>query len=220
VLSIVIPTLDAAATLPDTIAALGSLSDHELIVVDGGSRDETATIATATGALLIAAARGRGTQLAAGAAAARGAWFLFLHADTRLAPGWSDDVQRHMAADEFRAAYFRFALDDASGAARRVERLVRWRCRAFALPYGDQGLLVSRRLYDEVGGYRPMPLMEDVDLIRRIGRRRLVELPSAALTSAARYRRDGWWLRPMRNLGILALWHLGAPPEFLRRIYR
>jgi hypothetical protein len=125
-----------------------------------------------------------------------------------------------MAADEFRAAYFRFALDDASGAARRVERLVRWRCRAFALPYGDQGLLVSRRLYDEVGGYRPMPLMEDVDLIRRIGRRRLVELPSAALTSAARYRRDGWWLRPMRNLGILALWHLGAPPEFLRRIYR
>jgi hypothetical protein len=118
-----------------------------------------------------------------------------------------------------RAGYFRFALDDPSPVARRLERMVAWRCRALALPYGDQGLLIPRALYRAVGGFRPIPIMEDVDLVRRLGRRRLVALPAEALTSAERWRRDGWTWRSARNLVCLALWFLGVPPRLIRRLY-
>ncbi|RYJ04407.1 MAG: glycosyl transferase family 2, partial [Acetobacteraceae bacterium] len=117
------------------------------------------------------------------------------------------------------ARYARFTLDDPAPQARRLERLVAWRCRALALPYGDQGLLISRALYDELGGFRPLPLMEDVDLVRRLGRRRLAALPVDAVTSAERWRRDGWWRRSARNLGCLSLYFLGLPPSLIRRLY-
>jgi hypothetical protein len=88
-----------------------------------------------------------------------------------------------------------------------------------ALPYGDQGLLISRALYDAVGGYRPLPLMEDVDLVRRLGRRRLAVLPATATTSAERWRRDGWARRSARNLACLALHRMGMSEERVARIY-
>ena len=87
------------------------------------------------------------------------------------------------------------------------------------MPYGDQGLLIARALYDSIGGFAPVPLMEDVELVRRLGRDRLVELQATAITSAARYRRDGWWARPLRNLILLSLWRLGVPPATLARLY-
>ena len=118
-----------------------------------------------------------------------------------------------------RTAHFAFALDDASPEARRLERLVAWRCRALALPYGDQGLLLSRALYEAVGGFRPLPLMEDVDLVRRLGRRRLVALPVPAVTSAGRWRREGWRRRSARNLACLSLWFMGVPPRLIARLY-
>jgi len=122
--------------------------------------------------------RGRGTQLAEGAKAARrGRWLMFLHADTVLEEGWHNEVRSFIEACEMRgreqAAAFAFRLDDFGPRARLLERMVALRCALFALPYGDQGLILSRRLYDSLGGYREMPLMEDVDLIRRIGRARL-----------------------------------------------
>ena len=224
-LSVVIPALDAAATLPATLAGLAPARDagvlHEVIVVDGGSGDGTGEVACRAGARVIAAQRGRGAQLVAGAEAAGGDWLLFLHADTVLDAGWVAAVQAFMAGPDAtaRAAVFRFALDDPDPRARRVERMVRWRGRVLALPYGDQGLLISRALYRQVGGYRPLPLMEDVDMVRRLGRTRLVVLDAAARTSAARYRRGGWWLRPARNLLILGLYFLGVPPGVLRRLY-
>jgi hypothetical protein len=125
-----------------------------------------------------------------------------------------------MASGDSQAAYFRFALDDPHPAARRIEAVVRWRCASFALPYGDQGLLIARRTYDAVGGYRPLPLMEDVDITRRLGRARLVPLDHPAVSSAQRYRRDGWWVRPLRNLGCLFLYFVGVPPRHLLRLYR
>lgn len=221
-LSIIIPTLDVAAALPRTLAALTAAGGlvAEVVVVDGGSRDDTLTVADAAGARVLTATRGRGSQLAAGGAAAHGEWLLFLHADTVLAPDWAEAADGFMTeANAGRAAVFRLALDDPDARARRVERLANWRARALGLPYGDQGLLMAARFYRELGGYRPLPLMEDVDLARRIGRRRLDVLPSVALTSAARYRRGGWWLRPLRNLSILGLYFLGVPPERLRRLY-
>jgi hypothetical protein len=118
------------------------------------------------------------------------------------------------------AAYFRFALDDSHPGARRIEAFVRWRCALFALPYGDQGLLIARKTYEAIGGFRSLPLMEDVDIARRLGRLRLVSLDHPAITSAQRYRRDGWWARPLRNLACLALYFLGVPPGRLLRLYR
>jgi rSAM/selenodomain-associated transferase 2 len=216
-LSVVVPTLDAAATLKACLDALGGVPD--LVVVDGGSRDGTRGIARAAGARIVDSPRGRGVQLAAGAEAAREDWMLFLHADTRLAYRWRGEAKAHMATRRDAAACFQFVLDDPAWQARLVEKGVALRVRLLALPYGDQGLLIHRRLYDHVGGFRPVPLMEDVDLVRRIGRRRLVSLPAAALTSAERWRRDGWARRSARNLACLALHRLGMSEEKVARLY-
>ncbi|UPY37791.1 glycosyltransferase [Sediminicoccus sp. KRV36] len=209
----VIPTWNAAHLLPPLLAQLKGVG--EVLLADGGSADAVGGL----GPRVVLAPRGRGAQLAAGAAMAQGAWLLFLHADTRLGEGWAEAVAAALG-DPGRAHYFRFALDDPSPQARRLERAVAWRCRWLALPYGDQGLLISSALYDALGGFRPMPLMEDVDLIRRIGRARLAAMPAAAITSAERWRRDGWRARSARNLLTLGLYFAGVPPERLARFYQ
>ncbi len=227
-ISVVIPTLNAEATLAPTLAALvPAVVDsvvQEGIIVDGGSSDETIAIADAAGTKVIMAKRGRGSQLHAGAAVARGDWLLFLHADTVLEPGWAEEAEGFMervAAGRRApaAAAFRFTLDDDGLMPRLLEWLVGLRCLLFALPYGDQGLLISRRLYNELGGFRPMPLMEDVDLVRRLGRRRLAMLKSRAVTSGARYRRDGYLARSLRNLCCMVLYFLRFPTRMLARFY-
>lgn len=221
-LSIVIPTLNAQRELKATLDCVaGAAMPKEIIVADGGSGDETIEIAAEAGARVVVAGRGRGPQLIAGAEAAVGDWLLFLHADTRPQPGWGRaiDIFARDADNRYRAGYFRFVLNDPSPQARRLETLVDWRCRLLGLPYGDQGLLISREFHDFVGGFRPIPLMEDVDLVGRIGRRRLAQLPIAAVTSAERYRKDGFWLRPARNLACVGLYFLGVPPATIARLY-
>jgi len=222
-LSIVIPTLDAAAELAVTLEALAPVAGlkQEAVVADGGSADGTVALAERLGARIVAAPSGRGSQLAAGAASANGDWLLFLHADTRLAPGWQAEVVTFIEdpKNAGRAGVFRFALDDEAAPARRLERIAGWRGRRLGLPYGDQGLLIARAFYDALGGYRPLPIMEDVALVRRIGRHRLVWFETAAVTSARRYRKDGYLLRPARNLLCLALYFLGLPPRLIARLY-
>lgn len=217
-MAVIIPALNAAATLPSTLAAIGTGVD--VVVVDGGSADATAAVAAAAGATVIAAPRGRGTQLAAGIAAVDSPWLLLLHADTRLGPGWRAAAAAHRRGAPNRAGYFRLALDSTRPAARRLERIVAWRCRVLALPYGDQGLLIPRALLGAVGGMRALPLMEDVDLVRRLGRHRLAPLAATATTSAARYEHEGYVGRPARNLACLALWFLGVPPHIIARFYQ
>jgi rSAM/selenodomain-associated transferase 2 len=214
-LSAVVPALNAAATLGPCL--LATRDADELIVVDGGSTDDTAALAESSGARLVRSARGRGVQLAAGAAAATGDWLLFLHADTRLAPGWREAAERHATRHPGKAACFRLRLDAGEWQARLVEAGVALRVRLLGLPYGDQGLLISRRQYEAVGGYRPLPLMEDVDLARRIGR--IEPLQVEATTSAERWRRDGWVRRSGRNLACLALYRLGMSAERVARLY-
>lgn len=227
-ISVVIPTLNAEQGLAATLSALVPAAVdglvREVIIVDGGSSDRTTRIADDAGAILLQAASGRGCQLVAGAAKARSDWLLFLHADTVLEAGWEREVGALMdrvegGARPQTAAAFRFSLDDVGFKPRMLENLVALRCLFMRLPYGDQGLLISRRLYDQAGGYRALPLMEDVDLVRRLGRGRIVLLRSRAVTSAVRYRRDGYLRRALRNFACLALYYLRVPAAHIARIY-
>lgn len=227
-ISVIIPTLNAEATLAATLASLIDAAVEglvrEVIVVDGGSSDRTRRIVDQAGAELVESAPGRGRQLAEGAKRARMPWLLFLHADTKLPADWQEEVSQFMrsvdsAEQPPSAAAFRFRLDDKGVAPRTLEVLVRLRCAALRLPYGDQGLLIPRSLYQAIGGYTDLPIMEDVDFIRRLGRRRVTMLETAAATSARRYRSDGYIARSMRNQMCLALYAAGISPGTIARIY-
>ncbi len=212
--SVVIPTLNAAHHLPACLERVSGAG--EVIVADGGSGDGTIAIAETMGARVIVAPKGRGSQLKAGGEAATAKWILFLHADTVLGEGWHDAVQAHVKRSS-RPACFRLRLGDGAWQARLIERGVAMRVRLLGLPYGDQGLLVSRTHYHNAKGYRPLPLMEDVDLVHRLGRVRM--LPVDAVTSAERWRRDGWFRRSARNLLCLGLYTGGMSAERVARIY-
>jgi rSAM/selenodomain-associated transferase 2 len=222
-ISVVIPTLNAAKTLPATFLSLfdaamdGIVS--EVVVCDGGSEDATRKIAEEAGADVIQCERGRGQQMRAGAEKARKPWLLFLHADTALEQGWVDEAQAFMRKGEDGAAAFRFRLADKGVQPRLLEAAVGLRCKLFGLPYGDQGLLISRTLYDAVGGFAAIPLMEDVDMARRLGRGRIEVLNAAAVTSPERFRRDGYFRRSFRNLSCLMAYYRGVPPEELVQRY-
>lgn len=227
-ISVVIPTLNAESGLAACLAALVPATVdglvREVIIVDGGSTDRTLAIADQAGAKVVSSGRGRGRQLRAGGEAARFPWLLFLHADTVLEPGWEREVSALIDRVELgrraeTAAAFRFALDDLGMMPRLIEWGVAVRSSVVRLPFGDQGLLLPRRLYDAIGGFRELPLMEDVDLVRRLGRRRTLILRSAAVTSAVRYRRDGYAARVLRNNACLALYYLRVPPRLIARLY-
>ncbi len=227
-ISVIIPTLNAEAELPRSLGALvpavttGLLK--EVVIADGGSDDATAQIADGCGANFVIAPKGRGAQLAAGAIEARGDWLLFLHADTELSADWETEAARYIenemiSGQPVRAAHFRFALDDRGLLPRIMEYGVALRSTLLGLPYGDQGLLIKRSHYQQLGGFRPLPLMEDVDLARRIGRRRMTALRSTALTSAIRYRHEGYAKRILRNLTCITLYFLQVPPARIARLY-
>ena len=221
-ISVVIPTLNAERSLGPCLAALGEAVLEpmlaEVIFADGGSADDTREIAEAVGARFVEAPRGRGPQLRAGAEAARGEWLLFLHADTVLPAGWVAAAQRHIASGPAAAGWFRLGFDQPGLTPKFVAGWANLRSR-LGLPYGDQGLLIHRSLYREAGGYPDVPLMEDVSLARALGRSRLARIEATAVTSAEKYRRNGWLRQGARNLATLARYGLGASPEALARSY-
>ncbi|MEM9148230.1 MAG: TIGR04283 family arsenosugar biosynthesis glycosyltransferase [Pseudomonadota bacterium] len=221
--SVIVPVLAASERLG---ACLASLADGafdgilaELILADGGGTEALAELADGVGARLVRAPKGRGTQLSAGAEAACGDWLLFVHADTVFAPGWPEAVRRHIVTAPGRAGYGHLAFDSTDKLARMTERWANLRSCLFALPYGDQGLLIHRDLYSAVGGYPPIPLMEDVALVGKLGRRRLCSLQITATTSAQRYEQRGWLAQGAHNLSTLTRYLLGAEPERLAERY-
>ncbi|MDX2157046.1 MAG: TIGR04283 family arsenosugar biosynthesis glycosyltransferase [Hyphomicrobiaceae bacterium] len=227
-ISVVIPTLNAESGLTASLSALVTATVEglvrEVIVVDGGSTDRTLAIADQAGAHIVTSPKGRGCQLRTGAEAARFPWLLFLHADTILDSGWEREVAALIERVEIgerpeTAAAFRFALDDLGLLPRIIEGGVGLRSTLLRLPYGDQGLLLPRRLYDRIGGFRDLPLMEDVDIVRRLGRSRTLILRTKAVTSAVRFRKHGYLPRVARNLTCLALYYLRVPPSLIARLY-
>jgi rSAM/selenodomain-associated transferase 2 len=221
ILSIVVPTLQEQETLPALLGDLARLSVlHEVIVADGGSTDRTAEIALAAGARLVQSPRGRGRQLAAGARAARGSVFCFLHADVRLPADALALLDRLAVSPPTGAAAFRLCIDAPGLVFRILELGTNLRSRIARLPFGDQGLVLTRALYDRVGGYPDQSLMEDVAIVRAIGRIAPVRLlPARVHVSARRWRADGVVRRTLRNWGLLASYLAGAAPERLARRY-
>jgi rSAM/selenodomain-associated transferase 2 len=222
VVSIVIPTLEEGDRIGETLESLGRLRTGvrvEILLVDGGSRDETVAIAERHGARVLSAERGRGAQLNAGASAARGAVFWFLHADTHPPP---DGLERIMEAlEDERVVAGNFGLTfDAGG---RAARFLTWlypRLRCLGICYGDSTLFVRREAYLKSGGFRQLPVFEDLDLLRRLRRQgRFASLPSAVVTSARNF--EGRNFAPVfaRWTALQVLYWLGVSPRVLGRFY-
>jgi len=219
-ISVVIPTLNAAAELGPCLATLGEGLRagilRELVISDGGSTDATRDIAEAAGALWVEGPPGRGGQLARGVAATGGAWVLVLHADTELSDGWPGAVLAGIETG--RPGYFRLRFRARGPGAAWVAGWANLRARLFGWPFGDQGLLVSRADYETAGGYPDIALMEDLALARALPRTR--PLAATATTGAERYRAHGWLRQGAANLWRQARFLAGADPERLARAYR
>lgn len=220
--SVVIPTLNEESVLPGILSDLGRLGvAHEVIVSDGGSKDRTQSVAERSGARLIRGLPGRGSQLRAGAEAARAPLLAFLHADVRLPPDSLARLRAFAEKPPSRACVFRFAIESPRAVYRTLEIGTHLRAKWLSLPYGDQGLIVRATAYWRIGGHPPIPLMEDVALARSLRQTVGVEvLPERVLISPRRWERDGPLRRTARNLFLLTGYLLGANPALLARSYR
>jgi rSAM/selenodomain-associated transferase 2 len=221
--TIVIPVLNDAAALAGTLACLPVDPAAETVVVDASEPEDPALEALRMRHPHVAwvrSAPGRGLQMNEGARGARGRWLVFLHADTRLGQGWQDALRDLDEERQIVGGSFRFLLDSPASQARWIERGVWLRVRLLDLPYGDQALFARRVVFHDIGGFQELPLMEDVDFVRRLRRcGRLAHLSVPAITSARRWEQDGWLRRTVENAILILLYFAGRPPERLARRY-
>lgn len=218
-LSVVIPALNEGATIEAAIKSARS-ADSDIIVVDGGSRDRTVARAADAGARVIPAPRGRAVQLNRGAQKAGGSVLLFLHADSRLPHDYSSYVFETLMDSRTVAGAFRFRTDDPSRSMRLIEQTVHIRSTWFQMPYGDQGLFLRNAVFQGIGGFAPVPIAEDLLLVRRLvrmGRIRLV--PAAVVTSGRRWRRIGVWRATLINYLIAGGCLMRIPARTLAPLY-
>jgi rSAM/selenodomain-associated transferase 2 len=219
-ISVIVPTLNEAAHLPATLANIrATFPESEIIVADGGSTDDTPRLAAHLGARLITAATGRGSQLAAGAAHAGGELLVFLHADTRLPANAGSVLTRSFARPEVALGTFRLRFDHAGPLLRASAWLTRFD--SVFTRFGDQGIVVRRAFYQELGGFPSWPLFEDVELLRRARRvTRVWSFPAYVTTSARRFRRRGPLRQQWLNTCLLLRFLTGTPPAKLAALYR
>lgn len=218
--SVIIPALDEDAVIADTIAAAAAAGPQEIIVVDGGSVDRTRDVASGLGCRLVRAPKGRALQMNAGAAAARGAVFLFVHADTQLPPDGIAQVVNALADEQVAGGRFDVRLDSPGPVFRLIEAFMNARSRISRIATGDQAIFVRRSVFEALGGFAPIPLMEDVEFSARLKRRgRLACLHSRVRTSARRWQTEGPWRTIARMWWLRALYAVGASPDWLARRY-
>ncbi len=216
-ISVIIPTLNAEDHLARTLSSLvpGVIEGliKEVIVVDGGSEDATLEIADSTGCRIVRTDHARGLQLWQGCREARGDWLMILHSDSQLGEGWIEAVRAHKKHYALRAAYFHLKFEDDSALSRLWADLVGLRARWLAMPSGDHGLLLSKPLYDSVGGYKDQVAFEDVALAMALGRARLRPMAANLTTNAERFRAKGWRVALLGRMGRFFLYLLGVPPK-------
>jgi rSAM/selenodomain-associated transferase 2 len=220
-ISIIIPVLNEAATIRAAIDSTLPSRNVELIVVDGGSRDATRQIAQRQGVQVITSAAGRTQQMNVGAQAATGEILLFLHGDTRLPEGFDQLIRAALQNPQAMAGAFRLRIDAPQRRFRWVEWGVECRSAIFHLPYGDQGIFLRTELFQKLGGFAEMPIMEDFELIRRLRRcGSVVMMKAYVVTSARRWRRRGIVKTTLINQLMILGYGLGVSPARLAQLYR
>jgi rSAM/selenodomain-associated transferase 2 len=223
-ISVIIPVLGEESVIGERIRRIRAVeagAAPEIVVVDGDPGGSTLKAVAEPDVLGVASPRGRALQMNRGAEGASGEILLFLHADTDL-PGGAFSLIRQALADESAAAgAFDLSIRSPRPAFRIIERVASRRSRITRIPYGDQAIFLRRSYFGEIGGYREIPLMEDVDLMRRIRRRgdRIVFLDARVSTSARRWEREGILRCTLRNWTLVSLFLLGMPAERLGRFY-
>lgn len=214
--SVIIPTVNEADHIAATLAAIGLSREVEAIVADGGSTDATRTLAETYGARVVHASRGRAVQMNAGAQAARGEVLIFLHADTRLPQGYLGEIRRVLSCARTVAGAFRLGIDHPGFVYRLIEMAANFRAARRQLPYGDQALFMRRETFQQVGGYPEIPIMEDVELVRRLRALGLIRIAEAAVqTSSRRWEAAGPWRLGLIHQLILWGYRVGISPERL-----
>ncbi len=220
-ISVIIPTLNEASSLPRTLESLGHHENTEIIVADGGSDDLSREIARHLGAEVLESPRGRALQMNHGASAASGSVFLFLHADTLLPVTWAETIRVALADPGVCGGAFSFMVEENSFGLRLIERLTNFRARWLSLPYGDQGIFVRSCVFEEMGRFPSLPIMEDFEFMRRLRKRGSIHiLPEHAVTSARRWKRLGVWRTTAINQAVILGYYMGIAPEKLARFYR
>lgn len=219
--SVIIPALNEASHIAATLEKASKCSPHEIIVVDGGSADETCAVTQKSGATVIHSKPGRARQMNAGAAQATGNFLLFLHADTLLPDNWTRVVTDTLKAPGVAAGSFGFRVAESFPGRWLVEWTTNLRSRWFQNPYGDQTQFLRRAMFEELGGFADLPIMEDYELnqrLRKLGR--VVTAEAAATTSGRRWKRLGVVRTTLTNKMIITGFHLGVCPHKLARFYR
>ena len=218
-ISIIIPTINEANNLPLLLSDLSSIQKKgEIIVVDCGSEDKTTDIANIYGAkVCISKEKNRGLQLDIGAKNSKGDWLIFLHADTRLTHDWFRKINSFLKGKKNIIYYFKFKINNKKITYRILEILVNFRSKFFKQPYGDQGLIIHRTTYFKNNGFRKIPLMEDVDFLRRLNNKKdLKQLNSPIFISSRKWERTNIFLQAIRNWQFRRRWLKG---ESLKTIY-
>jgi rSAM/selenodomain-associated transferase 2 len=222
-ISIIIPTCNESENIAALLPELLSVGNIEVIVADGSSTDDTPERAAALGAVVLRDLdRNRAFQMNTGAKAAHGEMLLFLHCDTRLAPGFAEHIEHTLAQPGIAAGAFSLKIGGKNGIGLRIiERLANFRARFFQMPYGDQGIFLTAAFFFSVGGYPPLPIMEDFALIQKLKRKgRITILPMAATTSARRWEKLGLLRTTFLNQAIFLGYLLGIKAEKLAHWYR
>lgn len=220
-LTVILPALNEAGEIETTLRAVRAGQPEEILVADGGSTDATAAIARDYGARVISSSRGRARQMNAGAAQASSAQVLFLHADTLPPRGYRDWIQNTLDQPAVSAGAFAFSIREAVPCRRWIERLVEARCRWLKTPFGDQGLFLRRSLFEAIGGFPDWPILEDVEIVRRLKECGEVRIErGAASTSGRRWLSRGVWKTFWVNQAVLLGHRCGVSLERLAKLYR